>query len=100
MGILETKEAIEAAQTAFKTWSRTTARVRILRSFNKISINRGYLQHRYGILKRLHALMLEHNDDLSLLMVCWWTSLSLRVTDRICSIQTLENGKTITESKV
>lgn len=29
MGLAETKEAIEAAATAFKTWSKTTAKVRL-----------------------------------------------------------------------
>ncbi len=28
MGLAETKEAIEAASTAFKTWSKITAKVR------------------------------------------------------------------------
>jgi succinate-semialdehyde dehydrogenase / glutarate-semialdehyde dehydrogenase len=32
MGLEETKEAIDAARRAFTTWSRTTAKVIVLRS--------------------------------------------------------------------
>lgn len=62
MGLAETKEAIDAAGKAFKTWSKTTAK------------------HRHDILMKLHALMIEHGDDLG-------------------RIITLENGKTLTEGK-
>ncbi|KAI0364593.1 succinic semialdehyde dehydrogenase [Pilatotrama ljubarskyi] len=62
MGLDETKQAIEAASNAFKTWSKTTAK------------------HRHDILKRLFALMQEHQDDLARLI-------------------TLENGKPLAEAK-
>ncbi|KAF8338844.1 succinate-semialdehyde dehydrogenase [Cantharellus anzutake] len=62
MGVAETKEAIEAAQAAFKSWSRTTAK------------------YRHDVLKQLYALMMTHHDDLSRIM-------------------TMENGKTLAESK-
>ncbi|KAJ7270774.1 succinic semialdehyde dehydrogenase [Mycena haematopus] len=62
MGLAETKEAIDAASKALPEWSKTTAK------------------HRHDILMKLHALMQEHNEDLSRLI-------------------TLENGKTLTEAK-
>ncbi|KAF8530918.1 succinic semialdehyde dehydrogenase [Gautieria morchelliformis] len=46
MGVAETKEAIDAASRAFKSWSGTTAK------------------HRHDILKRWFDLMNEHHDDL------------------------------------
>lgn len=46
-GESETNEAIEAAHGAFKTWSKTTA------------------YDRADYLKRLHALMLEHQEELA-----------------------------------
>ncbi|KAI0650949.1 succinic semialdehyde dehydrogenase [Trametes meyenii] len=50
MGLEETKEAIEAASRAFKTWSKTTAK------------------QRHDILKKFYALMQEHQDDLARLI--------------------------------
>ncbi|KAI0832934.1 succinate-semialdehyde dehydrogenase [Trametes gibbosa] len=50
MGVAETKEAIEAAAKAFKTWSKTTAK------------------QRHDILKKFYALMQEHTDDLARLI--------------------------------
>ncbi|TFK82971.1 ALDH-like protein, partial [Polyporus arcularius HHB13444] len=50
MGIEETKQAIDAASKAFKTWSKTTAK------------------HRHDILMKLFALMKENADDLSRLI--------------------------------
>ncbi|KAL6309808.1 succinate-semialdehyde dehydrogenase [Sparassis latifolia] len=47
MGLTETKQAIDAAARAFKTWGKTTAK------------------HRHDILLRFHALMQEHQDDLA-----------------------------------
>jgi succinate-semialdehyde dehydrogenase/glutarate-semialdehyde dehydrogenase len=47
LGLSETKEAIDAAAKAFKTWGTTTAK------------------HRHDIMLKLYALMKEHNDDLS-----------------------------------
>ncbi|KAH9939375.1 succinic semialdehyde dehydrogenase [Epithele typhae] len=47
MGLAETKEAIDAAAKAFKTWSKTTA------------------NQRHDILIKLYALMKEHSDDLA-----------------------------------
>lgn len=61
-GTSETNEAIEAAHEAFKTWSKTTA------------------YERAGYLKKLHALMLEHQEELA-------------------QIMTLEMGKPIQESR-
>ncbi|KAI0355516.1 succinic semialdehyde dehydrogenase [Trametes cingulata] len=62
MGLAETKEAIDAASKAFKTWSKTT------------------VKQRHDILKKLFALMQEHQDDLARLI-------------------TLENGKPLAEAK-
>ncbi|KAI0677764.1 succinic semialdehyde dehydrogenase [Trametes maxima] len=50
MGLEETKEAIEAASRAFKTWSKTTAK------------------QRHDILKKFYVLMQEHQDDLARLI--------------------------------
>ncbi|KAI0638700.1 succinate-semialdehyde dehydrogenase, partial [Trametes polyzona] len=50
MGLEETKEAIDAAANAFKTWSKTTAK------------------QRHDILKKFYALMQEHQDDLARLI--------------------------------
>ncbi|KAI1784074.1 succinic semialdehyde dehydrogenase [Ganoderma leucocontextum] len=50
MGLAETKQAIDAASKAFKTWSKTTAK------------------HRHDILMNWFALMREHSDDLSRLI--------------------------------
>jgi len=50
MGVEETKTAIEAAHTAFKSWRRTTAK------------------ERHDLLMKLFALMKEHTDDLSRLI--------------------------------
>ncbi|KAI6024450.1 Aldehyde/histidinol dehydrogenase [Pisolithus marmoratus] len=46
MGLEETKAAIAAADRAFKTWGKTTAK------------------YRHDILKHLYVLMQEHHDDL------------------------------------
>ncbi|MDS9471464.1 NAD-dependent succinate-semialdehyde dehydrogenase [Sporosarcina pasteurii] len=61
-GEKETNEAIEAAHEAFKTWSKTTA------------------YERAGYLEKLHALMLENQEELA-------------------QIMTLEMGKPIQESR-
>ncbi|KIJ37446.1 hypothetical protein M422DRAFT_76099 [Sphaerobolus stellatus SS14] len=50
MGVEETKEAIDAAAKAFKTWSKTTSK------------------QRHDILKKLFDLMMKHNDDLGTLI--------------------------------
>jgi succinate-semialdehyde dehydrogenase/glutarate-semialdehyde dehydrogenase len=50
MGAGETRRAIDAAYAAFPAWSRTTAKARA------------------DLLYRMHALMLEHQDDLARLM--------------------------------
>lgn len=50
MGAAETRRAIEAAHGAFPAWSRRTARERAL------------------VLRRLYELMMEHQDDLALLL--------------------------------
>ncbi|PSR81033.1 hypothetical protein PHLCEN_2v6564 [Hermanssonia centrifuga] len=50
MGLSETKEAIDAASKAFKTWSKTTAK------------------ERHDLLMKFYALMKEHDDDLSRLI--------------------------------
>ncbi|KAI0732824.1 succinic semialdehyde dehydrogenase [Fomitopsis betulina] len=47
MGLAETKQAIDAAARAFKSWSKTTAK------------------ERHDILKKLYALMQEHTEDLA-----------------------------------
>lgn len=47
MGLAETKAAITAANEAFQTWGKTTAK------------------HRHDILMKLRNLMQEHHDDLS-----------------------------------
>lgn len=62
MGADETRRAIDAAHAAFPAWSRKTAK------------------ERADVLKRMHALMLEHQDDLGRLM-------------------TAEQGKPLAESK-
>ncbi|RPD67539.1 succinic semialdehyde dehydrogenase [Lentinus tigrinus ALCF2SS1-7] len=50
MGLEETKQAIEAASTAFKTWSKTSAK------------------QRHDILMKFYALMKENTDDLARLI--------------------------------
>ena len=50
MGGDETRRAIDAAQAAFPVWSKTTAK------------------ERAQILRRMYALMLQHQDDLAMLM--------------------------------
>jgi succinate-semialdehyde dehydrogenase/glutarate-semialdehyde dehydrogenase len=50
MGVAETRRAIDAAHGAFPAWSRRTARERAL------------------VLRRLYQLMMEHQDDLALLL--------------------------------
>ncbi|CCL98253.1 uncharacterized protein FIBRA_00247 [Fibroporia radiculosa] len=50
MGLVETKEAIDAAGRAFKSWSKTTAK------------------HRHDILMKFYALMQENQDDLARLV--------------------------------
>ncbi|WP_229659072.1 NAD-dependent succinate-semialdehyde dehydrogenase [Luteimonas terricola] len=62
MGAGETRRAIDAAHAAFPAWSRRTAK------------------ERADVLKRMHRLMLEHQDDLARLM-------------------TAEQGKPLAESK-
>lgn len=62
MGATETREAIEAAAEAFKSWKKTTAK------------------QRADILRRWFELMLEHKEDLALIM-------------------TLEQGKPLAESR-
>ncbi|KAF9816508.1 hypothetical protein IEO21_04036 [Rhodonia placenta] len=47
MGLAETKQAIETASQAFKTWSKTTPK------------------HRHDLLMKFYALMQEHQDDLA-----------------------------------
>jgi succinate-semialdehyde dehydrogenase/glutarate-semialdehyde dehydrogenase len=73
MGLAETKEGIAAAEKALPEWSKTTAKVSANQMF--ISQNIGMqlltisLQHRHDILMKLFALMQEHQDDLSRLIV-------------------------------
>ena len=62
MGALETRRAIEAAEKAWPAWRRKTAK------------------ERAAVLRRWYELMMEHADDLALLM-------------------TLEQGKPLAESK-
>ncbi|TBU28323.1 succinic semialdehyde dehydrogenase [Dichomitus squalens] len=50
LGLEETKQAIDAASKAFKTWSKTTAKTR------------------HDILMKWYALMCEHSDDLARLI--------------------------------
>ncbi len=50
LGAAETKQAIEDAQTAFKTWRKTTAK------------------ERANILRRWFDLMIEHKQDLAMIM--------------------------------
>lgn len=50
MGAAETRRAIDAAHAAFPAWARKTAK------------------ERAQLLQRLHQLMLEHQDDLAMLM--------------------------------
>ncbi|KZW04174.1 succinic semialdehyde dehydrogenase [Exidia glandulosa HHB12029] len=47
MGVAETKEAVDAAAEAFKTWSKTTAK------------------QRHDILMKMYKLMMENNEDLA-----------------------------------
>jgi succinate-semialdehyde dehydrogenase/glutarate-semialdehyde dehydrogenase len=51
-GLEETKEAISAAQEAFKTWSKTTAK------------------ERHDIMMRLYKLMQDNAEDLGKIIVC------------------------------
>lgn len=50
MGAFETNAAIEAAQSAFSAWSRKTAK------------------ERAQVLRRMYELMLQHQDDLAIIM--------------------------------
>src|SRR3546814_1774041 len=50
MGAGETRRAIDAAHTAFPAWSRKSGK------------------ERADVLKRMHRLMIEHQDDLARLM--------------------------------
>ncbi len=50
MGSSETKEAIKAAETAFKSWSQTTAK------------------HRASLLRKWHDLLIQHQVDLAKIM--------------------------------
>ena len=50
MGASETKAAIDAAQAAFPAWARKTAK------------------ERAQVLRRMYELMLEHQDDLAIIM--------------------------------
>lgn len=76
MGLEETRQAIEAASKAFKTWSKTTAKVRPgpeLASDRTLGA-RSYcaydsLQQRHDILMKFYGLMQEHQDDLARLIV-------------------------------
>jgi succinate-semialdehyde dehydrogenase / glutarate-semialdehyde dehydrogenase len=62
MGVTETKEAIEAAQKAFESWSKTSAKTR------------------HDLLLKLFGLMNEHQEDLARIMV----SRRLRYDNVIC----------------
>jgi acyl-CoA reductase-like NAD-dependent aldehyde dehydrogenase len=70
MGLAETKEAIDAAAKAFKTWGKTTAKVRlIIFRMKDRDIHEAPFKHRHDILMKMFALMQEHHDDLGKIIV-------------------------------
>lgn len=71
MGLVETKEAIDAAAKAFKTWGKTTAKVSPERHVCECEAYGCFstLQHRHDILMKMYALMIEHGDDLGRIIV-------------------------------
>lgn len=52
MGVAETRRAIEAAETALAEWRMRSAK------------------HRAGLLRKWYELVIEHQDDLAMLMTC------------------------------
>ena len=70
LGLEDTKHAIDAASKAFKTWSKTTAKVRLSYLFIVVALTvMSVVQQRHDILMKWYALMREHSDDLSRLIV-------------------------------
>lgn len=71
MGLAETKQVIDAASAAFKTWSKTSAKVRAMPVPRAPCAHAGGggLQERHDILKKFYALMQEHTDDRARLIV-------------------------------
>lgn len=68
MDVAATRECINAAAEAFKSWSTTTAKVTPL-SEGFLFILIFLLQVRHDALKRMYDLMLENSDDLARIMV-------------------------------
>lgn len=72
MTLAQTKEAITAAGDAFKSWSKTTAKVSLPPRYAK-PLNtydaRKCAQHRHDLLMKLHGLLLQNNDDLGRIIV-------------------------------
>ena len=68
MDVAATRECINAAAEAFKSWSTTTAKVTPL-SEGFLLILTSLLQVRHDALKRMYDLMLENSDDLARIMV-------------------------------
>ena len=64
MGVADTKRAIEAADVAFKTWSKTTAEVCLFEAF-KFCVDLLDCKARHNILKKLFDLTCENMDDLA-----------------------------------
>jgi acyl-CoA reductase-like NAD-dependent aldehyde dehydrogenase len=64
MGVTDTKRAIDAAATAFKTWSKTTATVCVLFEASDCHVERRLVKHRHDILKKFFDLMHQNVHDL------------------------------------
>ena len=71
MTLAQTKEAITAAGDAFKSWSKTTAKVSpppLYQAAEHLCPHE-FVQHRHDLLMKLHGLMLQHHDDLGRIIV-------------------------------
>ena len=70
MGVAETKEAIDKAALAFKSWSKTTAKV-IMRSCGFFLSPEPFrvAQARHDVLRKLYDLFIQNADDLARIIV-------------------------------
>jgi acyl-CoA reductase-like NAD-dependent aldehyde dehydrogenase len=71
MTLAQTKEAINAAGDAFKSWSKTTAKVGPATEHRFVDhlCPSQCAQHRHDLLMKLHGLMHQHRDDLGRIIV-------------------------------
>ena len=71
MGLAETKAAITAADKAFQTWGKTTAKVSQRDNSLGPCVQRFqcFQQYRHDILMKFHKLMQDNHDDLGRIIV-------------------------------